>query len=75
MTLYARAEIRSYNRQLLYAEAGDEATLVRDGIYESKRGRFPCTPERFTDTPPVAPKVILRAPKTSDKDQLNLFGL
>jgi hypothetical protein len=75
MTLYAKEDIRSYNRQLLYAEKGDEVTLMRDSIYESKRGRFPCTPDRLTDEKPVPPEIILRAPKSNDKDQLNLFGL
>lgn len=75
MILYAKQEIRSYNRQLLYADAGDEVIQISGLIHESKYGRFTCTADKLTDVKPCKEPEVLRAPKSTDKDQLNLFGL
>lgn len=51
--MFAKAEIRSYNRQLLYANAGDEVTILyKNGdvlICEGNFGKFPCKIDRLTE--------------------------
>lgn len=77
--MFALHDIRSYNGSLLYAEQGEQVIIVSTNqhvlICEAKRGRFPCTSERLTDTVPEKIIEPLRAPKSNDKDQLNMFGL
>lgn len=79
--MYCIQNIYSYNRSL-YAEQNEDVSIISRSahvaIVEGKRGRFPVLFELLSDNMVVVvveePKP-LRAPKTKDKDQLNMFGL
>lgn len=79
--MYCKQAIKSHFNRTVYADHGEEIVILtisgHVAICQGKRGNFPCLFELLSEIPIEVPKeeIILRAPKSNDKDQLNMFGL